>query len=274
MDFDFITQQMKDLGTSSVPSMQVVSPTHRHLPSWVPGIDFASLDSFHWIDHEAPCPPIPTGRSQGSICRLQVWKLIHLQHFYVGEPSPALTKEENPMQFIFNRRYPKDTWRWMSVCWFLRFLLFGEVLVFICPGGSPLSLEARDFGTFHGENWNLASCFGRVVESVEVKDHLFGSSHSARIHGKDRRFLSRPWYLELGELSMTQTYRTAAGATTGYGAPSACAWTHRTTEKLWQERPGQQSSQAYYFDNAELAFLHLASYLKAKHLFFVVFLLM
>lgn len=162
MDFDFITQQMKDLGTSSVPSMQVVSPTHRHLPSWVPGIDFASLDSFHWIDHEAPCPPIPSGRSQGSICRLQVWKLIHLQHFYVGEPSPALTKEENPMQFFFNRRYPKDTWRWMSVCWFLRFLLFGEVLVFICPGGSPLSLEARDFGTFHGENWNLASCFGRV----------------------------------------------------------------------------------------------------------------
>ena len=33
----------------------------------------------------------------------------------------------------------------------------------------------------------------------------------------------------------------------------------------------QQSSQAYYFDNAELAFLHLASYLKAKHLFFCCF---
>lgn len=107
MDFDFITQQMKDLGTSSVPSMQVVSPTHRHLPSWVPGIDFASLDSFHWIDHEAPRPPIPTGRSQGSICRLQVWKLIHLQHFYVGEPSPALTKEENPMQFFFQPQIPQ-----------------------------------------------------------------------------------------------------------------------------------------------------------------------
>lgn len=70
---------------------------------------------------------------------------------------------------------------------------------------------------------------------------------------------------------MTQTNRTAAGATTGYGAPSACAWNHR---EAVARATRQQSSQAYYFDNAELAFLHLASYLKAKHLFFVVFLLM